>query len=63
MHSNMKKQGKTIDADFEVLEVRRAVCKEERTTTAGLAKWSGAQKICKAQSCDTNVENLIHLPE
>ena len=39
---NMKKLGKTIDADFEVFKVRRAVCKEERTTTAGFArvKWS-----------------------
>ena len=39
---DMKKLGKTIDADFEVFKVRRAVCKEERTTTAGFArvKWS-----------------------
>ena len=38
---NMKKLGKTIDADFEVFKVRQAVCKERRTT-AGFArvKWS-----------------------
>ena len=38
----MKKLGKTIDADFEFFKVRSAVCKEERTTTAGFlrVKWS-----------------------
>ena len=35
-------QHEVTGADFEVFKVRHAVCKEERTTTAGFArvKWS-----------------------
>ena len=52
---NMKNWEKPVDADFDVFEVRRAVCKEERTTTAGFVVSSGAQKVCKAQSCDAKI--------
>ena len=53
----MKKLGKTIDAYFEVFKVRRAVCKEEWTTTAGFArvKWS-------SKNLHANVD-LFRLPE
>ena len=49
----MKKLEKTIDADFEVFKVRCGLQRRESR---------GAQNVCKAQSCDVNVENLIHLP-
>ena len=59
---NVKKLGESIDADFDVFKrhsAMTAICKGERTTTAGLVRVKESSKSLQGTIVRNKVDNYI----